>query len=454
MLRLVLAELRHNLRLWIGAFSVIAAAAAFLTMSAGLFSTAFDLWTTDLIGDKDIEGIVGFAAMPAFLVAVTTIIVITSVTQLTVNEQRRSYALWQLAGVSPRKVTGVVMRQLATLSLLSAIAGVLIGWPFIQPLYDWLGTRVPSLAGLSASLSPAAVLVVVVLSVLLTLAGGLRPARAAGATPPILALRSSESPRSGMSIGRWIWFGLFLLAGVGLSTGIQSIPLSGIGSTGIFIPFTFGCALACVGPIVVPLVLKGWTALIPTTLSPAWYLARNASRYRVTQSASSIVPLSLGLILVGSFTSVLSMFEHALTLKSGATGQPSDTVANLIIYGAPLILATVAAAATVFMSGRAREQENALVIAAGANRATTIATAMLEAIIYTVTAIILSMLVLAPTLGIVWLSMSNTVPGMGFIIDWVPVAALASLGLAALLISTTVPTIYANRVSIRSALAS
>ncbi|MBG0741169.1 FtsX-like permease family protein [Paeniglutamicibacter antarcticus] len=453
MLRLVLAELRHNLRLWVGAFIVIAAAATILAISAGLFSTAFDLWTTDLIGDQDIEGIIGFAAMPAFLVAITTVVVITSVAQLTVSEQRHSYALWQLVGVSPRKVTGVVMRQLAILSLLAAATGVLVGWPFIQPLFDWLGTRVPSLAGLTASLSPVAVALVVLASVLLTLVGGIRPARAAGATPPIMALRSSATPHGGMSIARWIWCALLLLAGVGMGAGIQSIPLSGIGSTGVFIPFVFGCAVACMGPILVPLLLRAWTALIPLTLSPSWFLARNASRYRVTQSASAIVPLSLGLILVGSFTSVLAMFDQALTLESGRGGPPADTTANLVVYGAPLILATLAAAVTVFMSGRARERENALILAAGTTRATIIATAVLEAVIYTATATILALIVLIPSLGIVWAGMDKVVPRTEFIFDWIPFAGLAVLGLAALIISTVAPTIYANRISIRAALA-
>ncbi|MFZ3454640.1 FtsX-like permease family protein [Arthrobacter sp. 7Tela_A1] len=448
----MLAELRHNLRLWIGAFTVIAAAAVFLTMSAGLISTGLDLWAEDTISDRDIEGIIGFAAVPAALVVVTTAVVISSVANLTLAEQRRSYALWQLAGVSPRRVTGVVLRQLVFLALLAAITGVCIGWPFIQPLFEWLGTRVPSLAGLRSSLSPEAVAMVVALSILLTVLAGLRPARAAGRTPPIIALRSDETVRGGIGFVRWIWFVLLLAGGSGLVIGIQSIPLSGIGSTGFFIPFIFGCAVACVGPLVAPLVLRGWTSLLPPALSSAWFLARNASRYRVVQSASAIVPLTLGLILVCAFTSVLAMFQQALALESGVAGPPPDTVGNFVIYGAPLILAALAASVAVFMSGRARERDNALVLAAGSTPSAILLTAVLEAVIYAVTAAILSLIVLIPTLAIVWAAMNKTVPGATFMISWVPWSVVAGMGLLGLMIATVVPTIYANRSSIQPAL--
>ena len=452
MVHLVLAELRHNLRLWLGAFIIICAAALFLTLSAGIISTGVTLRGTGQISAKDFEGIVGFAATPAALTTVTTAVVITSVAQLTVSEQRRSYALWQLAGVLPRRVTGVVMRQLAVISLLAATAGVLAGWPLVSPLFDWLGARVPSLAGLDSSLSPEAAAIVVAFSVLLTLAAGLRPARAARRTPPIVALRSPETLRGVVSTMRWIWCALLVFAGVGLSIGIQSIPLPGIGSNGFLIPFLFGCAVACAGPVVVPLVLRSWTAAFPSALSSAWFLARNASRHRVGQSASTVVPLSLGLILVCSFMSVFTMFQQALSLTSGTPGPPVDTAGNLLIYGAPLVLATLAAAVTVFMSGRARERENALVLVAGGTPSMIVITAVLEAVIYTATAAILSLLVLIPTLATVWAAMNSMVPGTQFVISWIPWAAVAGAGLLALLGSTVFPTLYSMRSSIQAEL--
>ena len=78
---------------------------------------------------------------------------------------------------------------------------------------------------------------------------------------------------------------------------------------------------------------------------------------------------------------------------------------------------------------------------------------MIEAVIYTATATILALIVLVPSLGIVWAGMNKEVPGTVFIIDWIPFVGLAALGLVALVISTVAPTIYANRTSIRAALA-
>lgn len=46
--------------------------------------------------------------------SVAAIAVLMTTANLTVSAQRRSYALWQLANVSPRQVSRVVLAQLAT----------------------------------------------------------------------------------------------------------------------------------------------------------------------------------------------------------------------------------------------------------------------------------------------------------------------------------------------------
>ena len=44
------------------------------------------------------------------------------------------------------------------------------------------------------------------------------------------------------------------------------------------------------GPVLYPLVLRGWTALVPASASASWYLARHQARYHLARSTASITP--------------------------------------------------------------------------------------------------------------------------------------------------------------------
>ncbi len=111
----------------------------------------------------------------------------------------------------------------------------------------------------------------------------------------------------------------------------------------------------------------------------------------------------------------------------------------MILLGGPLLLSAIAAAATVFMSGHAREHEFALLQAAGSPRATILLTALWEATIYTVTAAALG--TLATVIGgmIVATALALPLP----VVSFATVGVIAGGGFVLILAATVAPTLAA-----------
>lgn len=121
----------------------------------------------------------------------------------------------------------------------------------------------------------------------------------------------------------------------------------------------------------------------------------------------------------------------------------------VILLGGPLVLSAVAAAATVFMSGGARERELALIQAAGSTQPTVILTAFWEAVIYTVTAAILG--AAATVIGgiIIAAKLALTFP----VISFSTLTLIAAGGFILILAATVAPTAAALRREIPRTLA-
>jgi len=453
MLRLIFAELRYQARLWVGALAIAVTASVILAVMVALTVSAISRNQVHEISADDFEGIIGFVSMPAFLSAVTMIIVLTGVANLTVDAQRQNYARWQIGGVSPKRITRVVLLQLAFLGVVASVAGVLVALPLAQPAFDWLASRVPSLVGVKVGQSIFGALIVLVVTTGLMVLGGQRAARRAGNVPAVEALSAPVDPKTGMSVARWVLAAAGFLATVGLSAGLHDVGILGIGQNGLFVGLALSTVLAALAPLLLSPFLRMWTRVVPVRVSAAWYLARNACRYRVVQSTSAIVPLTIGLVLIGSFTSVFSMFVNAQQVSGANSQAQMDGEANLVIFGAPLVLATVAAAVTVFMSGRAREREFALINAAGGTPRMIVRTAIYEALIYAVTALLLALIIVLITATVVWSALTALAPGTTFTVDLAPMTVMFMVGFVGLLAATVIPTVLGLRITVRESLA-
>lgn len=444
MTRLVLSDLTAHVRVWLGVLAVTIASGFVGAIAAGLIETG------TVHGGRVLEGLSSTSAAVIMFTAITALIVLSSTVNLTVALQQRSYALWQLVGIRPALVAWVVLTQLGIVGALGAAVGCLLALPIFPPLFVWVFREWTDMQGISLHLGAVSVLVVVASIAVVVLLGGLRGARRASRTPPIEALRDPEPPRIKMG-----WFRIVLAVLVIGGTVALALTLDGNASISAFsgqavlLTPLIAAALAAAGPLVFPLVLRAWTSLLPPGASASWFLARNSARYRLSQSSAAISPLMVAVALAGGLYTTGATLAAAQAERTGSSdGFDLAPEGVVILLGGPLLLSAIAAA-TVFMSGHAREREFALIQAAGSTHADITLTAIWEAVIYAATAAILG--TAATVIGGLIIAAKLSLP--------VPAVSFATLGLIAgggfllVLAATVAPTVAALRHEIPRTLA-
>ncbi|MGO1506417.1 MAG: FtsX-like permease family protein [Microbacterium sp.] len=453
-------ELVRDWRLWIGGLLMIAVATMVLSAVISQFETAATLSPAD--GDSlasMTQGTILFTVLAAVAVTGAT-------TNLAISSGRRGYALLQLAGVLPRQVTVVVLIQLCLLALTGTGAGLILG-RLTAGVFLSLAEQQASLQNLPVVFGAGTVAWTVGIALTLVILSGLRGAIRAGRVPAIEAVREPEEPRTRFAVMRWIGVGVATLATVILGINVIAAPLiarmvtddpdgsmgiAGIVSGAQLFSIALTALIAALGPFIYPLILRAWTAIIPASCSPAWFLARTACRYRLTQSTAAVTPLMVGIALTGS---LYTLFMTAgTTLEGGGTQNMTINHASIFtIIGPALLIAALGAAAVIFMTGRTRDRDNALIETGGGTLATTTLSAAFETIIYVGTAFLTGALVygavgLVATAALMQVSDTATpVYGLG-ISSLVAVAGLLVVGIA-----TITPALTARRHTIPALLA-
>lgn len=444
MIRLVVSDLGWHAREWIGILVVTIATGFVGAIAAGLLETGASNG-----GDVQVTLIGGSGVVLTFS-TVTALIVLSSSANLTVTLQQRSYALWQLAGIRPRQVGRVVLGQLIAIGILGAVCGSILARVFFRSVFEFAFADWPGMNGLPLRLGAASVGCVAVAVVGTIVLGGLRGVRRASRVAPIEALREPEPPSVKLT-----WFRMLLAAAT--ATGIVWMALamnSGdfdlIMNSSIFVTPMIAALLAAAGPVLFPLVLRAWTACVPSRASAAWYLARHSAAHRLSRSTAAISPLMVAVALTGGLYTTVAVLKQAFIERTGdGSGFGIEFASVVLMLGGPLLLSGIAAAATVFMSSHAREREFALVQAAGSTRRTIVWMSVFEAGIYAITATILGLVAIAAG-GIITVSALelHTLP-----ISFVSVGLVAGGGFALLLVATLVPTLAALRTEIPRTLA-
>lgn len=381
MMRLAFSDLRDHAATWIGAF-VIAVACGYIGGWVACLQATAALYADPLQRNLQNAG-----TMVLMFSLVAAVAVLVSASNLTVSAQRRSYALWQLANASPRSVSAVVLVQLVAVALFGAVVGTLLAAITIEPLFplvfssraEDVAQAAPQAAG---ALTPAVWLAVSAVF----LCGGMKGARSAGATSPMVALRDPEPKRMGMT---WVRAGLF--AGLLGCTCWVSACMIGAGrdaafSWSMYVPLLVVATMVPLAPLVFSTLLRAWTRLVPQKRWNAWYLARHTARYGLAVSASVETPVMVGVGLAAGIFSVVACGEAYLEGQGMTYFNGFDVTTTLLLLGGPMLLCALGAAVSVVMSSRSRTRDVALLSAVGARPATLVAAAVCEAFIHTATA--------------------------------------------------------------------
>ena len=381
MMRLVFSDLRDHAATWIGAF-LVAVGCGYIggwAVSIEASAETFDVLRS-----------VGSVVIAFSSVAAVAVLALTA--NLTVDTQRRSYALWQLANMKPRLVSAVVLVQLVVVAVLGAICGTLLTTITFPPLFPWVfGARVEYAQAVPRV--GAASMPFVWLAVAGTfLCGGLKGARSAGRTSPLAVLRESKPRRAGMT-----WMRVLLFAG--LAIGAWQVAAIMIGSVpgvvmnwSLYLPILTTAGIAAIGPLAFAAILKAWTSVVPQSRWNAWYVARHTARFGLSASTSVETPIMVGFGLVAGIASLSNMLAFYAQQQNLLDYKTSlDFTSSLLMMGGPVLLCAIGAAVSVVMTSKSRTRDVALLIAGGARPRTLLAAAACEAFIHAVTATLAGM---------------------------------------------------------------
>ena len=387
MIKLISSDLRDHARIWIGAF-IIAVICGYLGGWAASLQATTNFYATDPSLHTSLQNTVSMVLSFSSIAAVA---VLTSTANLTVSAQRRSYALWQLANVSPRLVRTVVLVQVMVVALVGSLCGSLLAAASFVPLFPVIFSPWEPFAAIIPRVELVYLPVVWLVTGGIFLLGGLKGARSAGNTPPLVALRDPEPKRQGIT-----WFRVVLFVGMSAATAAVVFIMSNaqpevVMNYSMYLPLIVVASLVPLAPAVCSVVLRAWTKIVPQKHWNAWYVARTAARYGLSSSASVETPVMVGFGLIAGIYSVMNLWEQYMRGQGMTTFNGLDATQTILVLGGPVLLCAAGAAVSVVMTSKSRTRDVALLVASGDRPQTLLASAVCEAGIHTVTATLVGM---------------------------------------------------------------
>ena len=463
MRRLVLSDLLNQVGSRVGPVIVIVAA----TIALGFGVAHVETGITAPAQRQ--QALYSTAAIVLVCTSMAAVVVLATVLRLSIDLRRRDYALWQIAGVEPDAVRRIVTRQSAVLGVVGSLLGSGLAVLLVPVLGRSLDRMSYEPSGEPLELGLGGVLSLIVLVSAVSWLSSLPAARSAARTPAIAVLRESTPPAPAMTWVRWT-----VLAGAaaGVALVANGIVAGGERSRsvglGIFLAPAIAVCFAIACPVVLPRVVAAWTALLPDRLSHAWYLARHGARHKTVGSSAGITTLLLATAFLGSIFAVTGTATNWLAvgeadpelLAAGvdasnysATDNPGVIATIITLIGGPVLLAVIAAAMVVLISGRARHRETALLRAAGVRTATIVAAAGLEGLILALTALLLALVAVVGSAS--FLALVFSVSAGAPVLPHIPVleiGLIAAAGTLVVSLATLVPTVVSLRTSVPKAL--
>ncbi|MET4728695.1 hypothetical protein ABIE09_002506 [Lysobacter enzymogenes] len=451
MLRLALADLRRSLRVWSGAFVLLAVAATMIVWMSALAAIGYanidlaafaaELERSDSGGaNVAAAGLASAMTTTGLILLLVVAATVAAVGALVVDQQRRTLALWQLAGMSDGQLAAVLLAQMSVLAMLAALLGLALAGASLPAVIAYAmhnGLVSPAMSQRAVPLGAAAGAVVSVGIFLLgTFAACWRLSRirAIEALHPV----DPEPPR--ISALRWLW-----LAGAVALTAmcaiLTALSRQGGESGALLLMLLLWMSLHAAGPALVPRLVRAWTRRVPWADAPSWLLARcalDASRARLT---GSVLPVAVAVILVVGLMSL----QSSAAASAGAPRTGISAFSLIAVVGLPMAVSVVGAAVMAFMSSLRRDREVALSALAGATPRQQLQQAVFESAIVVVSGVGLGLACVAFALACYQPALIAAHGRTGFAIDTGALAWVVALVAAANLTACVVPVLLAQR---------
>lgn len=329
-------------------------------------------------------------------IGIPTIFVVSGVSATALTQERRTVATWRLAGGGPGQIRVVMIGRLAVVAFIASGVGSLISPPAVGPAIEFLVSVTTFDVTIAPTIGPLPGLAAVSIVTSLAILGALRPAWLAARIPAIEAVREAEDV-TGSPTGRFVSSGIFGLVGVILIVIMTTSDSGAASTTAILAAFAIGSAVTVPASSFVAPLVRFWSRVIPVSAGPVWIIARAAAVQKLMTTAATVAPLTLVLIILGTYFSCVRTLEAA----TGATEQALvNDQQGIILFAPGAIIGVLGSAAVLIAIGKARLREHAQLESLGASPTMILGAALIEPLIYVITAFIVSVpAISAVTLG-------------------------------------------------------
>ena len=397
MTRYVLRALLSQWKSWSGTVLVLAFAATLVNVC---LAHRFSVTRPEVVATARAAGVsqaeLEMSGLSIYIYsALVAIPVVAVVGQSCVQALRTNWARWRLAGAVPRQVFLSVIMTIATLGLVSCIPGILVGI-LVDQTFSSILTRIASekMGAIEVIQTPTTILFTAVSVVGIAVLGAFGPARTAVKVPATEAIREMSLSIRRMSLTRWglgaLW-SLICAAQLFLAFTIQpqkiddGLPAGG--GQAMLAAILISILSVIIAPALVPGLLKVWSLPLAHLGGP-WLVARRSTSWRASLSGSAVALLGLGF----SFTAALMTNLYTTESVVASAHLPNkinqlDTLVMIAILG---LIALLGAIAVVAMTSRSRQREFAILRCGGSTIKQIRAQAVIESLLYTCTALLLS----------------------------------------------------------------
>ena len=397
MTRYILRSLLSQWKSWSGTVLVLAFAATLVNVC---LAHRFSVTRPEVVATARAAGVspaeLEMSGLSIYIYsALVAIPVVAVVGQSCVQALRTNWARWRLAGAVPRQVFLSVIMTIATLGLVSCIPGILVGI-LVDQTFSSILTRIASekMGAIEVIQTPTTILFTAVSVVGIAVLGAFGPARTAVKVPATEAIREMSLSIRRMSLTRWglgaLW-SLICAAQLFLAFTIQpqkiddGLPAGG--GQAMLAAILISILSVIIAPALVPGLLKVWSSPLAHLGGP-WLVARRSTSWRASLSGSAVALLGLGF----SFTAALMTNLYTTESVVASAHLPNkinqlDTLVMIAILG---LIALLGAIAVVAMTSRSRQREFAILRCGGSTIKQIRAQAVIESLLYTCTALLLS----------------------------------------------------------------
>ena len=458
MRQLHLAEIRGSWSTWLGVCLAFITTNFTLTLCALTTVAGARAMRTRDRDPLDSSALVFIPAQNLAFCAVIGMVVIGTATNLALSARRGALARLALNGATPAQIIGTVMIQLVLVSLTSSVIGAALALVAQRPALAFLayerieaGTPMPAPEPVH-TIWP--ILLTALGAIAVAVLGGLRQTLRASRVAPVEALREhhGDDRTARMSGGRvvsTVLTGLVLAAAYGSVAVFTADPdsetISNLTLLSMAVLIVMAALLALLAPVVVGPLTRAWVRLLPLPWA-SWQLARRTVSARARRLIRSVTPVMMTIGLLLGMLAIWESLESTLVangydIEITATG-PATLLAFL---GLPLLIALAGGIGSLIMMSRQRDAELALLGITGATPVQRVAVPVLEAVIITVTATMLGVLMAAGAVGV----LAFGLPAAGMTYAFVPPTAMFVAAVTVTLVisvaATLLPTLPALR---------